>query len=46
VAGPFEGEVAVDRFLAALSRFVVRLTWAILLGVVVFVVYLAMRYAG
>jgi len=38
--------VVVDRFLAALSRIVVWLTWAILLGVVVFVIYLAMQYAG
>jgi len=36
----------MDRFLAALSRLVVWLTWAILLGVVVFVAYLAMHYTG
>jgi len=34
----------MDRLLAALSRIVVWLTWAILLGVVVFVAYLAAHW--
>ncbi|ADE14638.1 hypothetical protein Nhal_1495 [Nitrosococcus halophilus Nc 4] len=34
-----------DRLLENMSRFIVSLTWAILLAVVIFVVYLATQFA-
>ncbi len=34
-----------ERFLEGVSRFVVSLTWAILLGVFLFIVYLVIRHA-
>jgi hypothetical protein len=34
-----------DRFLAVMSRFIVSLTWAILLAVIIFVVYLVTQFS-
>jgi hypothetical protein len=34
-----------DRFLVVMSRFIVSLTWAILLAVVIFVVYLFTQFS-